>query len=99
MSAAPNPSIIASVPPAGRIDIGSIRREQIVEAAIGIIVHHGLHQLSLSKIEQAAGMKRGQLTYYFPTKEEILLAVFDRLVQMMHQRMEGSAGPCDGTHG
>jgi AcrR family transcriptional regulator len=84
---------------AGRIDIASIRREQIVEASIGIIVQQGLHQLSLSKIEKAAGMKRGQLTYYFPTKEDILLAVFDRLVQMLHQRMEGSAGPCDDNGG
>jgi AcrR family transcriptional regulator len=83
----------------GRIDIASIRRDQIVEASIGIIVQQGLHQLSLSKIEKAAGMKRGQLTYYFPTKEEILLAVFDRLVQMMHQRMAGSVGPCDESAG
>lgn len=78
---------------AGRIDIAAIRREQIVEAAVGIIVRQGLPNLSLSKIERAAGMKRGQLTYYFPTKEDILLAVFDRLLLLMYQRMEASDGP------
>lgn len=77
----------------GRIDIGTIRREQIVEAAVQIIVGQGLHNLSLSKIEQAAGMKRGQLTYYFPTKEDILLAVFDRLLLLMFQRIEAAEGP------
>ena len=32
-------------------------------------------------------MSRGQLTYYFPAKEDILLAVFDRLLQLMHERV------------
>ncbi len=63
-----------------RIDIGSIRRDQIVEAAVAVIAERGLQNLSLSEIEKKAVMSRGQLTYYFPTKESILLAVFDRLV-------------------
>ena len=69
-----------------RIDVGSIRREQIVQAAAAIIAEQGLQNLSLSEIEKKAGMSRGQLTYYFPAKEDILLAVFDRLIQMMHER-------------
>src|SRR5262245_66096898 len=88
-----------------RIDIASIRRDQIIEAAIAIIAEQGLHNLSLSEIEKRAGMSRGQLTYYFPTKEEILLAVFDRLLQLMYQRLgrpggEGEnvpAAKCPGT--
>src|SRR5262249_37428478 len=32
-------------------------------------------------------MSRGQLTYYFPSKESILLAVFDHLLQMTYQRI------------
>jgi AcrR family transcriptional regulator len=75
----------------GRIDIAGIRREQIVEAAIAVISEQGLQNLSLSEIEKKAGMSRGQLTYYFPTKEEILLAVFDRTVQMMCQHTDKPA--------
>ena len=80
-----------------RIDVGSIRREQIVRAAVSIIAEQGLQNLSLSEIEKKAGMSRGQLTYYFPAKEDILLAVFDRLIQQMHERagagLDGN-GPC-----
>src|SRR5262249_13140419 len=47
----------------------------------------GLQNLSLSEIEKKAGMSRGQLTYYFPTKEDILLAVFDRLLLLLCQRI------------
>src|SRR6476619_5416391 len=78
-----------------RIDIGSIRREQIVEAAVTVIAEQGMQNLSLSAIEQKAGMSRGQLTYYFPAKEDILLAVFDRLLELMHQRVQ--AGRDDGS--
>src|SRR3954447_23673972 len=71
-----------------RIDIASIRREQIVEAAVAVIAEQGLQNLSLSEIEKRAGMSRGQLTYYFPSKEDILLAVFDRLLLLMKQRAQ-----------
>lgn len=74
-----------------RIDIGTIRRDQIIEAAIRVISEKGLQHLSLSKIESKIGMSRGQLTYYFKTKEAILLAVFDRLLDTM-SRQHGGAG-------
>jgi AcrR family transcriptional regulator len=78
-----------------RIDIASIRKEQIVEAAVAVIAEQGLHNLSLSEIENKAGMKRGQLTYYFRHKEDILLAVFDRVIQLMYQRMGRPPGVDD----
>jgi AcrR family transcriptional regulator len=76
-----------------------VRRQQIVDAAVAVITEQGLQNLSLSEIEAKAGMSRGQLTYYFKSKEEILLAVFDRLLQLTYQRLGtpggGAAGePC-----
>src|SRR5437588_4470546 len=79
-----------------RIDIGSIRREQIIEAAMAVIAEKGVQNLSLSEIEKKAGMSRGQLTYYFPAKEDILLAVFDHLLQLMYARI---GKPDDGISG
>src|SRR6516165_9346055 len=80
----------------GRVDVAGLRRTQIVEAAVAVITEQGLQNLSLSEIEKKTGMKRGQLTYYFHTKEEILLAVFDHLVRLMHARIGTPGGkPCD----
>src|SRR6266446_2251065 len=77
------------------IDIPTLRREQIVEAAVAIIAEQGIQNLSLSEIEKKAGMSRGQLTYYFPAKEDILVAAFDRLLRMMKERAEtGENEPC-----
>src|SRR5207302_1945445 len=72
-----------------RIDIGSIRREQIVDAAVAVIAEQGLQNLSLSEIEKKVGMSRGQLMYYYKAKEDILLAVFDRLLDMMCRQHGG----------
>src|SRR5690349_10992781 len=76
-----------------RVNIGQIRRDEIIAATIAIIDEKGIDQLSLSAIEKRTGMSRGQLTYYFPTREKILLAVFDRLLQLMKERVE--AGETD----
>ncbi len=78
-----------------RGDVASRRRGQIVEAAVAVIAEQGVQNLSLSEIEKKAGMARGQLTYYFPTKEGIFLAVFDHLLGLMYQRVgtpDGAAG-------
>jgi AcrR family transcriptional regulator len=76
-----------------RIDVAAIRREQITVAAATIIATRGIQNLSLSTIEEATGMSRGQLTYYFPTKEDILLAVFDHTVRRMRERMAAGEHP------
>src|SRR5579872_150672 len=90
---------------AKRVDVGRIRREQIVDAAIAVIAEQGIQHLSLSEIEKKTrecgytpGMARGQLTYYYKTKEDILLAVFDRLIQLMHQRATASNCPNTQLH-
>jgi AcrR family transcriptional regulator len=70
----------------GRVTIGSIRRVEIVDAAVAVIAEKGIQNLSLSEIENKVGMSRGQLTYYFKAKEDILLAVFDRLLDLMCQQ-------------
>lgn len=74
-------------------ETGARRRGQVVEAAVAIIAEKGLPRLSLSAIEERTGMSRGQLTYYFPEKEDILLAVFDHMIETMRRREKAGDGP------
>src|SRR5262249_40229936 len=81
-----------------RVDIGSKRREQVVEAASAIIAEKGIAKLSLSAIEKRTQMARGHLTHYFPYKEDILLAVFDHMIETMRRRVGGTeCKQLDGT--
>src|SRR5258707_14531226 len=77
----------------GRVTIASIRRTEIVDAAAAVINEQGIQNLSLSEIENKIGMSRGQLTYYYKTKDDILLAVFDRLLHLMCEQ-HGEDPPC-----
>lgn len=63
-------------------------RDRIITAATDIIASEGIQKFSLGGIERHLGKRRrkisrGQLTYYFRTKEDILLAVFDRMLARM----------------
>ncbi|HEV3145989.1 MAG TPA: TetR/AcrR family transcriptional regulator [Gemmataceae bacterium] len=78
--------------------VSAIRREQIIEAAIAVIDEQGIQHLSLSEIEKKTGLARGQLMYYYRSKEDILLAVFDRLLQMIHAHAQADQGHANG-HG
>lgn len=73
--------------------VAQLRRDQIMDAAEAIIAGEGIHRLSLTRIEDRAGMSRGQLTYYFPTKESILLAVFERMLRRMIEKALAGDGP------
>lgn len=79
--------------PAGLSEVARKRRDEIMDAAEAIIANHGIDKLSLGQIESRAGMSRGQLTYYFPTRESILLAVYERMLRrMVRERLAGD-GP------
>lgn len=79
-------------PPVGLSEV-ALAAEQILDAAETIIAGSGIQELSLKKIEDLAGMSRGQLTYYFPTKESILLAVYDRMLRRMIREALKGDGP------
>src|SRR5947209_4998591 len=72
---------------AERVHVGAIRRAQIVEAATRVIARKGFHNATLAEVESEAGISRGMMTYHFPTKDSMILAVFDSLIE----RLRGGA--------
>ncbi|WP_063726762.1 TetR/AcrR family transcriptional regulator [Streptomyces sp. RTd22] len=53
------------------------RREQILQAAYEAIDEHG-ERASLQDIAARVGVTQPALTYYFPTRDDLLLAVLER---------------------
>jgi AcrR family transcriptional regulator len=78
---------------AQRRDVGKRRRQQVIDAAVAVIAEKGIQHLSLSAIEKKTKMSRGQLTYYFHAKEDILLAVFDHLIDQMQKEHQSGQPP------
>ena len=48
--------------------------ERILVAALGLIGRRGVRRLGMQEIAEAAGVSRGTLYRYFPSKEQVLTA-------------------------
>jgi len=50
-------------------------RDRILEAALGLLAESGAHELTQPKVSRAAGVRQSHLTYYFPTRADLLQEV------------------------
>lgn len=58
--------------------------ERILAAALQLVEAQGIPALSQARVAQAAGVRQSHLTYYFPTRKDLLLAI----VQAIHAEMK-----------
>lgn len=59
---------------------GAARRQQIVDIARQILIEAGEGGLVLRDVAEKAGITHGNLQYYFATKDDLIVAVFDQEV-------------------
>lgn len=57
------------------------RADEILNAAISIIVEEGYAALSIRSVAQRAGVGIGNLQHYFPTRTHLIAAALDRAFQ------------------
>jgi TetR/AcrR family transcriptional regulator len=69
-----------------------IARSKLIEAATPMFAEQGFDAISVRDIENAAGVKRGGLSYHFGTKDELWReatnALFNPLIIALGQRLE-----------
>lgn len=87
-----------------RVSNGTGRRERIAEAALGVIIAHGLHRTTHRKIADAAAVPLGSVTYYFKTLEDVVCSSFEGLMTTMSARYaaaldaaEDQSAACDAV--
>ena len=54
--------------------------EQILRAALSLLVEEGYRAMSMRRVAAACGMKLGNLTYYFPTREDLVRELLDAII-------------------
>jgi AcrR family transcriptional regulator len=47
-------------------------RERIVAAAVELLHEHGIHALTQQRVSELASVRQSHLTYYFPTRSDLL---------------------------
>src|ERR1041385_8897888 len=50
-------------------------RDRILQAALALLAESGAHELTQPRVAKAAGVRQSHLTYYFPTRGELLQEV------------------------
>jgi AcrR family transcriptional regulator len=71
-----------------------VRREQIAEAALALIAAKGLGKLSLASVARRVGLVPSGIYRHFRNKDEIILAVIDRMAARMMRNVEAA---CEET--
>jgi AcrR family transcriptional regulator len=70
-------------------------RTRILQAAVRLLAEHGVGQLTQPKVARAAGVRQSHLTYYFPTRADLLLGVAAHSMDALVSGMASAAR--DGT--
>jgi AcrR family transcriptional regulator len=64
------------------------RREQILDALYVVMARQGLAGTSITDIADAAGMARGALHYFFRSKDDIVVALMERMGAAYLRRLD-----------
>ena len=55
-----------------------LRRNQIIDTAMELFARQGYNKTTIKDISEAAGTSMGLMYHYFASKDELLIAVFER---------------------
>ena len=67
---------------------GQKRRQQIIDAAKQALIEGGANSLVLRDVADQIGITHGNLQYYCPTQNDLLIAIFDQAVEKYTESMK-----------
>ncbi len=72
----------------GRTSLAPQRKQEILDALQQCIEKHGLAGSTMARIAEQAGVQRSLISHYFGTREDLLGALFDRMLEMRSREFE-----------
>lgn len=66
------------------------RRQQLLDVAARLFRERGYHVTSMREIAHEVGMLSGSIYYHFPSKEELLLAVYEEGLRHIAERVDAA---------
>lgn len=74
------------------------KRTAILDAALEVVEDGGVTALSYEPVAEAAGLTKGGIQYHFPTREALLLALQEHLVDHLEESLVSALGkPLDSA--
>lgn len=72
-----------------RIADHDARRQQLAQAAAGVIARAGVAGASMRDVAAAGGVTTGAVTHYFPGRTELIAAAYDQVMGRLAERLDG----------
>ena len=72
---------------------------RILDAALDLFRRQGFEQTTMRGIAAEAGVSLGSAYYYFESKEDLVMAFYDRAIEAMTPRMEAALAGADSFEG
>lgn len=79
-----------------RPDVSEVRKDQILDAASEVFSEKGVHESRMDDIVDKSGLSKGTLYWYFKSKDDILIGIFDRIFSREFAELE-ILSQADGT--
>src|SRR5574338_418096 len=64
-----------------RPDVSDERKTQIINAAESVFTEKGFDQARMDDIAEETGLSKGTLYLYFKSKDDLIIAILDRMFQ------------------
>ncbi|MES9537334.1 TetR family transcriptional regulator C-terminal domain-containing protein [Actinomadura sp. NPDC000600] len=69
-----------------------VRRREIADAVLVVVAERGLPAVSLTEVAAQAGVSAGRVQHYFPTKQKLVEAAFERGNELSAARIRSLVG-------
>ena len=70
----------------------AVRRGQLLDTTIEMLAEAPFHAMTQDKVAKRAGVSKGLLTYYFPTKDALIVAAIERYHAQQRELLFALAG-------
>src|SRR5215467_1676427 len=64
------------------------REELILQAAEEVLAEKGYHETSMDEIAARVGIAKGTVYLHFPSKEDLVIALYERNIEKVSQAVE-----------
>ena len=72
-----------------RPNVSDERKAQIINAAEDVFTQKGFNEARMDDIAEETGLSKGTLYLYFKSKDDLIIAILDRMFQREMKQMEG----------
>ena len=70
----------------------TVSSEQLTDALMRLVVDGGLEAVSVRTVAKEAGVSVGAVQYHFKTKDDLLYAAYERVIDQVALRAQAIAG-------